>query len=85
MATLILPAERPTLLRRALKVFRKLTNPLSPGGIPLVTGIEVLGAEGLAFTFVQKAGIGVYGMGGHGFVVRKARPALVDRRIIDLI
>lgn len=62
------------LPRRALRVFRKLANPLAAGAMPMVTGLEILAAEGIAFTFVQKAGAGLYGMGGHGFVIRKACP-----------
>jgi hypothetical protein len=34
----------------------------------------VLAAEGLAFAFVVKGGVGVAFLSGSGFVIRKARP-----------
>jgi hypothetical protein len=52
-------------------VFKQLKYP--GGSVGLVTGADVLDAEGLAFTFVSKAGALVSGMVGHGFVFRKAR------------
>ena len=58
-------------VRRARDVFKQLKYP--GGSVGLVTGADVLGAEGLAFTFVSKAGAVVSGMVGHGFVFRKAR------------
>ena len=36
---------------------------------------QVLAAAGLAFTFVTKTGVGLSVLGGHGFVIRKARTA----------
>ena len=32
---------------------------------------QVLAADGLAFAFVTKTGVGVSVLGGHGFVIRK--------------
>jgi len=36
-------------------------------------GRQVMAADGLAFAFMTKTGVGVSVLGGHGFVIRKAR------------
>jgi len=36
-----------------------------------VSGAEIAAAPGVAFTFVTKAGVGLSGMAGRGFVLRK--------------
>ncbi len=58
-------------LRRARETFAQLKYP--GGRVGLVTGADVLAAEGLAFTFVAKGGVVLSAMSGHGFVIRKAR------------
>ena len=52
-------------------MFRRLTAPEPPREEPVVSGADVLAAAGLAFTFTAKAGIGLAGMAGHGYVIRK--------------
>ena len=58
-------------VRRARETFAQLKYP--GGRVGLVTGADVLAAEGLAFTFVAKGGVVLSAMSGHGFVIRKAR------------
>ena len=36
-----------------------------------ISGAEIAAAPGVAFTFVTKAGVGLSGMTGRGFVLRK--------------
>ena len=62
------PADS-TVLCRARDVLQQLMFPSNSMGV--VTGIDVMAAAGVAFTFVSKGGVGLSVMAGHGFVIRK--------------
>ena len=48
-----------------------LRGPLDPGCGRWLPGGQVMAAAGIAFAFVKKGGLGIAGMRGHGFVIRK--------------
>ena len=59
----------------------KLRGPMDPGCGRWLLGGQVMAAAGIAFAFVNKGGLGVACMRGHGFVIHKVCNPLAPARL----